>query len=321
MGGADAPLGPRLDRRRRRGPERLARPRLRPRAGRSRARRPPAREAGEACAASSAPPRTAATPPSRPTWPPCSASWTRPAARPPPWSTTRAAARAGRSSTSIPEEVGRRPAGHGLRRLPRRPTGGAPDAAAAQGAVVFTGASASVKGYARSASFAMGKFALAGSPRAWRASCSRRASTSPTSSSTAASAIRGRDRAAGPARQHARPRRDRRHLSRRAAPAAQRLDLGGGAAALGRTSTKRGCADENCDPNRTNAPSESHAIRPQRRTDQHRRRAGAIHLSPHAKHPPRPRIWKSFHLITSVTAKIARLVSSPRRRLGPTLPG
>src|SRR5207302_2574883 len=46
----------------------------------------------------------------------------------------------------------------------------------------------------------------------------------------------------------------------------------------------------------------------------------ATHLSLHAKHPPRPRIWKSFHLITSVTAKIATSVSSPRGRLGPTLP-
>src|SRR6266446_2193796 len=82
----------------------------------------------------------------------------------------------------------------------------------------------------------------------------------------------------------------------------------------------RGCADENCGPNRTNAPCESHAIRPRPRIDRHRRRAGAIHLSPHAKHPPRPRILKSFHLITSVTAKIATSVSSPRGLLGPTLP-
>src|SRR5947199_4118146 len=83
----------------------------------------------------------------------------------------------------------------------------------------------------------------------------------------------------------------------------------------------RGCADENFGPNRTHAPCESHAIRLRRRIDRHRHTAGAIHLSPHARHPPRPRIWKSFHLITSVTAKIARLVSSPRGRLGPTLPG
>src|SRR5258707_1260910 len=74
----------------------------------------------------------------------------------------------------------------------------------------------------------------------------------------------------------------------------------------------RGCADENCGPNRTNAPCESHAIRPQPRTDQHRRRAGAIHLSPHSKHPPRPHIWKSFHVITNVGTRNARLGSFSR---------
>jgi NAD(P)-dependent dehydrogenase (short-subunit alcohol dehydrogenase family) len=55
------------------------------------------------------------------------------------------------------------------------------------GTVLFTGASASIKGFARSAPFAMGKFALRGWPKAWRASCSRRISTLPISSSTAAS--------------------------------------------------------------------------------------------------------------------------------------
>src|SRR5438046_1574945 len=63
----------------------------------------------------------------------------------------------------------------------------------------------------------------------------------------------------------------------------------------------RGCADENCGPNRTKPP-----------IDQHRRRAGAIHLSPHAKHPPRPRIWKSFHVITNVGTRNARLGSFSR---------
>ncbi|SRR6266496_935889 len=51
----------------------------------------------------------------------------------------------------------------------------------ASGAIFFTGASASVKGYAESAPFAMGKFALRGSRRAWRASSPPRASTSRTS--------------------------------------------------------------------------------------------------------------------------------------------
>src|SRR5438105_2471159 len=62
------------------------------------------------------------------------------------------------------------------RMLPRR-----------HGAILFTGASASVKGYAQSAPFAMGKFALRGLALAWRASCSRMGFTSRTSSSMARS--------------------------------------------------------------------------------------------------------------------------------------
>ena len=42
-----------------------------------------------------------------------------------------------------------------------------------QGAILFTGASASVKGYAQSAPFAMGKFALRGLAQRWRASSRR----------------------------------------------------------------------------------------------------------------------------------------------------
>lgn len=49
-----------------------------------------------------------------------------------------------------------------------------------RGAILLTGASASVKGYAQSAAFAMGKFALRGLARASRGSSGRRASTSPT---------------------------------------------------------------------------------------------------------------------------------------------
>jgi short-subunit dehydrogenase len=47
------------------------------------------------------------------------------------------------------------------------------------GAILFTGASASVKGYAQSAPFAMGKFAVL--RKAWRASSPRKAFTSPMS--------------------------------------------------------------------------------------------------------------------------------------------
>ena len=46
--------------------------------------------------------------------------------------------------------------------FPGRPVGGEAHAAARLGAIFFTGASASVKGYANSAPFAMGKFALRG---------------------------------------------------------------------------------------------------------------------------------------------------------------
>ena len=61
------------------------------------------------------------------------------------------------------------------------------------GAILFTGASASVKGYAQSAPFAMGKFALRGLGAEHGARIvSRKASMSRISSSTAASEARGR---------------------------------------------------------------------------------------------------------------------------------
>ena len=60
------------------------------------------------------------------------------------------------------------------------------------GAIFFTGASASIKGYARSLPFAMASSPSAASSRRWRASCNRKASTSPTSLSTARNAERGR---------------------------------------------------------------------------------------------------------------------------------
>ena len=48
------------------------------------------------------------------------------------------------------------------------------------GAILFTGASASVKGYAQSAPFAMGKFALRGLHKAWPGNLRRWAFTWPT---------------------------------------------------------------------------------------------------------------------------------------------
>ena len=55
------------------------------------------------------------------------------------------------------------------------------------GAIFFTGASASVKGYANSAPFAMGKFALRGLAQSMARELAPKASTWRTSSSTAAS--------------------------------------------------------------------------------------------------------------------------------------
>ena len=60
------------------------------------------------------------------------------------------------------------------------------------GAIFFTGASAGVKGYPQSAPFAMGKFALRGLAQSMARSCTRKTSTSPISSSTAASLTRRR---------------------------------------------------------------------------------------------------------------------------------
>jgi NAD(P)-dependent dehydrogenase (short-subunit alcohol dehydrogenase family) len=102
----------------------------------------------------------------------------------------------------------------------------------AHGAVLFTGASASVKGYAQSAPFAMGKFALRGLAQ------SMAREFAPQGIHVAHFVIDGGIRSAGRAApadrpDFARPRRDRGELSSRAATAAQRLDLGDRAAAVG----------------------------------------------------------------------------------------
>ena len=101
------------------------------------------------------------------------------------------------------------------------------------GAILFTGASASVKGYAQSAPFAMGKFALRGLAQ------SMARELSPQGIHVAHVVIDGGirsaqpRRAAGQARQHARSGRHRADLSASAAAATQRLGLGNRAAALG----------------------------------------------------------------------------------------
>jgi NAD(P)-dependent dehydrogenase (short-subunit alcohol dehydrogenase family) len=78
-----------------------------------------------------------------------------------------------------------------------------------QGAILLTGASASVKGYPLSSAFAMGKFALRGLAQA------AARELGPKGIHVAHSG--------GSAGQHARSRRDRPDLSRSVAPAAQRL--------------------------------------------------------------------------------------------------
>jgi hypothetical protein len=94
------------------------------------------------------------------------------------------------------------------------------------GAIFFTGASASVKGYAQSAPFAMGKFALRGlaqsprHPRRPRGGRRRHPFGAPS-------------RRRRPAGLNARSGCDRRELSIPAAAAPQRLDLGNRGAAVG----------------------------------------------------------------------------------------
>ena len=101
------------------------------------------------------------------------------------------------------------------------------------GAILFTGASASVKGYANSASFAMGKFALRGLAQ------SMARELAPKNIHVAHFVIDGGVRAGrrpepASADSMLDPGRDRRELSLRAQAAPQRLDLGGRAPTLGR---------------------------------------------------------------------------------------
>ena len=86
----------------------------------------------------------------------------------------------------------------------------------------------------------------AGSPRAWRANSRRTASTSPTSSSTGGSRPRPH-RGPQPAGLAARSRGDRRDLPARAAPAAQRLDVGVRTPAVGGAVLRRRRQDQSRD--------------------------------------------------------------------------
>ncbi len=96
------------------------------------------------------------------------------------------------------------------------------------GAVFFTGASASVKGYAESAPFAMGKFALRGLAQSMARH--RRRDREGRGRPASARARPGRD---------APPRRNREELPARIQAAPQRLDLGSRAEALGREVLER----------------------------------------------------------------------------------
>ncbi len=102
------------------------------------------------------------------------------------------------------------------------------------GAVLFTGASASVKGYPLSAAFAMGKFALRGLAQSMARELVAAGHPHRPFRDRRRDPQSRPSRARRQARQHARSRRDRRDLSRGAQPAALGLDLGGRAAALGR---------------------------------------------------------------------------------------
>ena len=101
------------------------------------------------------------------------------------------------------------------------------------GAILFTGASASVKGYVHSAAFAMGKFALRGLAQ------SMARELAPQGLHVAHFVIDGGIRSAARPDPNDKPDsmldpgRHRRDLLARGEPAAQRLDLGGRVAALG----------------------------------------------------------------------------------------
>ena len=101
-----------------------------------------------------------------------------------------------------------------------------------RGSILFTGASASVKGYAQSAPFAMGKFALRGLAQ------SMARELAPKGIHVAHFVIDGGIRQTGGRARRARPRRfprsgrDRADLSADPRPAAQRMDVGGRAAAV-----------------------------------------------------------------------------------------
>ena len=151
--------------------------------------------------------------------------------------TTRACASRARSLNSI------RPSSRGRSRSPPSAVSWSRKPAArrmiphGRGAILFTGASASVKGFTHSAPFAMGQFALRGlaqsAARELGPNHPRRAFRHRRRRSLGPSA---RPRRA--ARQHPRSRRDRPDLCRRVVAAAKRMVAGGRTAPVGRALLK-----------------------------------------------------------------------------------
>ena len=135
------------------------------------------------------------------------------------------------------------------------------------GAILLTGASASVKGYPLSAAFAMGKFALRGLAQSVARELGPQGYPCRPFRDRRRSAQRP---AAGPERtagQHARSRRDRPDLSGGIAAAAQRLVPGGRVAALGRDLLRARHLNEE-----SRRGSEGHVGRGDRRRRLYRRR-------------------------------------------------
>ena len=102
------------------------------------------------------------------------------------------------------------------------------------GAILFTGASASVKGYPLSASFAMGKFALRGLAQSIARELAPKGVHVAHFVIDGGNSQRAPHRAGGRARLHAGPRCDCAQLSQRARAGPQRVDVGDRIAAVGR---------------------------------------------------------------------------------------
>ena len=225
-------LSNRLDRRHRAGPQRLAGAPVCQERPQGRLGGPADRQTGGTSAPRPAPAPMPATPPTRPRWRPCSLR-SRPSTARPTWSSTMRVrgARLDRRSAARGRAQGDRD--QCLRCLPGLQQAARRMLPQGRGAILLSGATAGVKGFALSATFAMGKFALRGLAQAMARELS------PKGIHVAHFVIDGGIRSEAPgarrqARQPARPGRHRRDLLERHAPAPQRLEHGSRGAALGR---------------------------------------------------------------------------------------